>query len=114
MEVPEWLTLWITDTSLEELDVDEKSVVRSILNDHVNKTITGKGEVPGLLHYRIDKIVDGEWWSFLRTGVKRMLIGKDTTGKPHFKEEPTDDCYINTSILEIFRETARHDFQEIL
>jgi hypothetical protein len=37
--VPEWLTKWITDTSLVELDVDEESVIRSILFDYTHKTI---------------------------------------------------------------------------
>lgn len=102
--VPEWLTLWITDTSLEELDIDETSLIRSILNDYVNKTTTRSGlDEPSSLYGRIDRCLCNEYWSWIRQVSRKILAGKDAAGKPQYRYEPTNSYYIDTSILEIFR-----------
>jgi len=38
-QVPEWLTKWITDNSLEELDVDETSIIRAVLFRHIHDVL---------------------------------------------------------------------------
>ena len=38
-EIPEWLTRWIIDTSLEELDQDVENTIRSTLYNHLHRTI---------------------------------------------------------------------------
>lgn len=38
-EMPKWMTRWITDTALEELDVDEVGIIRSILFDHIHEKL---------------------------------------------------------------------------
>jgi hypothetical protein len=40
VEMPEWLTRWITETALEELDVDEAAFIRSILFDHIHDKLS--------------------------------------------------------------------------
>jgi hypothetical protein len=37
--MPEWMTKWITETTLEELDVDEAGIIRSILFDHIHEKL---------------------------------------------------------------------------
>jgi hypothetical protein len=44
-EVPEWLTRWIVDTALEELDIDDESIIRSILYDNVHKTLASNSRL---------------------------------------------------------------------
>lgn len=36
---PEWMTRWILETELKELDVDEESLIRAILFDYIHTTI---------------------------------------------------------------------------
>ena len=72
--IPEWLTRWITDTSLDELDVDEESVIRSILFDNTHKTIQNNPrllelELRGMkiaLEQRIQLCLDNDLWSWIR------------------------------------------------
>ena len=39
VEKPEWLNKWIDENALEELDIDELSIVRSILRTHVHEVL---------------------------------------------------------------------------
>jgi hypothetical protein len=93
-EVPEWLTRWVTDTALEELDVDEESLIRSILYNHVHKTIRDNArildrlkldEMGTTLDERIRLCLEYELWPWIR-----RIRGTE----PKY--------YINTSVLEIF------------
>jgi hypothetical protein len=82
----------------------KKSLIRSIPNDHINKTLAGKGEIPDSLEQRIETILNREYCSWIRKGIKRILIGKHPDGSPNFKEESTSGYYIDTSVVEIFRQ----------
>jgi hypothetical protein len=95
MQVPEWFTRWTTDTALEELDFDEKSLIRSILYNHVHKTLHDNytilqtdnlGEIP--IDQRISLCLENELWPWIRKhGTDGGVNG---------------DYYIDTSIMEIF------------
>jgi hypothetical protein len=39
VKMPEWMTGWIIETVLEELDVDEAGIIRSILFDHIHEKL---------------------------------------------------------------------------
>jgi hypothetical protein len=91
-KVPEWLTTWIIDTSLAELDVDEESIIRAILHDNVHKTLQNNarlletqtknlGEIE--LEQRISLCLDNNLWSWIRKTKK-------------------GDYYIDGSIIELF------------
>ena len=111
-EVPEWITTWIVDMALEELDVDDESVIRSILFDHVYKTLERSGRLadlgnretdvgndgkiyltgkinPTTLAHKIETCINNELWSWLRR--KNLKLG-----------EWLQEYYIDTSILELF------------
>jgi hypothetical protein len=71
-EDPEWLTWWIVDKLLDELDMDVTEVIRYILYNQVNKSLRDN---PNLLpneghdltlDMRIQKCIDGEVWPGLR------------------------------------------------
>lgn len=90
--VPEWLTRWITETALEELDVDEESVIRSILFDNTHRIIQNNArlletETNGMkitLEQRIQLCLDNDLWSWIR------------------KIKEDGKYYIDGSILELF------------
>ena len=91
VEVPEWLTKWITDTSLIELDVDEESIIRSILFDNTHKTLQNNArllETENLgqitLEQRISLCLNNDLWSWVR------------------KTKEKGKFYIDGSILELF------------
>ena len=111
-EVPEWLTRWIVDTALEELDVDDESIIRSILYDNVHKTLASNSRLieldnrevkvnnygneylapkisPITLSKKISLCIDNELWSWLRK--KKLQLG-----------ETEQKYYIEASILELF------------
>ena len=88
--VPEWLTKWIADTSLVELDIDEESIIRSILFDNTHRTLQNNArllETENLgkitLEQRISLCLDNDLWSWTR----RTKEGK---------------YYIDGSVLELF------------
>jgi hypothetical protein len=123
-EVPDWLTRWIVDTTLEELDLDDESLIRSILYDHVLKTLQsnarfiefGNREVkvnnygneylapkisPINLDIKISLCIDNGLWSWLRK--KRLGLG-----------ETLQEYYIDASILELFsRRLPNLDIQKL-
>ena len=73
VQVPEWLTRWITDTSLVELDVDEESIIRSILFDNTHKTLQNNARLLEMenmgnitLEQRISLCLDNDLWSWIR------------------------------------------------
>lgn len=91
VEIPEWLTKWITDTSLIELDVDEESIIRSILFDNTHKTLQNNArllETENLgqitLEQRISLCLNNDLWSWVR------------------KTKEKGKFYIDGSILELF------------
>jgi hypothetical protein len=92
VEVPEWLTKWIEDTSLVELDTDEESIIRSILFDVTHKTLQNNARLLEMqnegmkitLEQRISLCLDNDLWSWIRK----------------IKEE--EKYYIDGSILELF------------
>lgn len=78
--IPEWLTLWITDTALEELDVDESDIIRAVLYDYVHKSMQqGRSahiikvdpedeELYVNMEMRVNQCLDNTLWSFIRKG----------------------------------------------
>jgi len=111
-EVPEWLTRWITDTALEELDIDDESVIRSILFEQVHKTLerssrlvdignketksyegrtyqTGKIDYTPTLKQRAEICIFNDLFGWLRK--KKLALG-----------EMHQKYYIDASILELF------------
>jgi len=92
VEVPEWFTKWIEDTSLVELDTDEESIIRSILFDVTHKTLQNNARLLEMqnegmkitLEQRISLCLDNDLWSWIRK----------------IKEE--GKYYIDGSILELF------------
>ena len=92
LEVPEWLTRWIVDTSLEELDQDQDSLIRSILYNTVNKTIRENSHLLHLdgieqtMSMRIEKCLGNQLWPWIREG----------------KGKSSGYYFINASILELF------------
>ena len=92
---PEWLTKWITETSLEELDTDEESTIRSVLFDYVHKTIQNNariftpmdlGKTKINLDARIGLCIDNDLSSFVR------------------KVSNQDKYHIDSSILQLFND----------
>ncbi len=88
---PEWMTRWITETSLEELDIDEESTIRSILFDHVHKTLQNNAKILVIedlgkinLDKRIGLCLKYDLWSFVR------------------KLPSQDKYHIDSSILHVF------------
>jgi hypothetical protein len=76
-ELPEWLSRWIQDTSLEEIDADEEGIIRSILFEHINNTIRQNYQIifsaeekerfHGLsMSERIDKCLGNDLLSYVR------------------------------------------------
>jgi len=57
VEMPEWLTGWITETALEELDIDEAAIIRSILFDHIHDRLRTNAH---LLAMKNDGVIDIE------------------------------------------------------
>lgn len=112
-EVPEWLTRWITDLTLEELDVDDESIIRSILFENVNRTLERNSKLVDLgnkvikeyegrvystgeirdttLGERIDVCIDNDLWPWLRRKAARL-------GETLQQQE----YYIDASILELY------------
>jgi hypothetical protein len=97
MQVPEWLTWWTTDTALDELDFDEKSLIRSILYNHVHKTLhdnfmlvetRGLGKIT--TDQRISLCLENELLPWIRKQ-------QGTNGN----ENKNGGFYIDTSIMEI-------------
>ena len=92
LEIPEWLTRWITDTSLEELDQDVEGLIRSILYNHVHKTLRENSSLISIedlgnvkMLDRIRLCLEADVWPWIR------------------KVRSTDEkYYINSSILELF------------
>jgi hypothetical protein len=112
IERPEWLTRWIVDRSLEELDVDDESLIRSILYENVLKTLAANSRLidfnnrevktnsygseylaPRIqtltLANKIELCINNGLWSWLR----KKGVRKDAEQK----------YIIDASILEIFR-----------
>jgi hypothetical protein len=92
LPLPEWLTGWITDTSLEELDQDVEGLIRSILYNHVHKTIRensflinkdGMGDLT--VSQRIEECLKTRVWPWIR-----KLQGEG------------EKYHINSSVMELF------------
>ena len=73
VQVPEWLTKWIADSSLVELDIDEESIIRSILFDNTHKTLQSNARLLEMenmgkitLEQRISLCLDNDLWSWIR------------------------------------------------
>lgn len=123
-EVPEWLTRWIVETTLEEFDIDDESLIRSILYDHVHKTLRDNARFieldnrevkinnygneylapklsPITLDKKIELCIDNGLWSWLRK--KQVKLG-----------ETIQEYYIDASILELFsRRLPNLDIQKL-
>lgn len=85
-EVPEWLTRWITDTALEELNIDEETLIRSMLYENVNRSL--HGEDLQTFEDRIKLCLDRRLWSWIR---KLKVV-----------DSQEEIYHIDSSILEIF------------
>jgi len=91
VEMPEWLTRWITETSLEELDVDEAGIIRSILFDHIHEKLRMNAHLLAMkdegiidIETRIAKCLDNDLLSFIR------------------KSNDGEEYHIDSSILMLF------------
>ena len=92
VEMSEWMTRWITETALEELDVDEASIIRSILQTHIHEVLRMNihllaiGKEDGVIDVggRIARCLDNDLLSFIR------------------KSNSRDEYYIDSSILMLF------------
>jgi len=105
-EIPEWLTRWLVDTSLEELDQDVEEIIRSILYNHVHKTIR---ENPKMISDNSDLGID----SGIRTHMSERITGCivseiwpwiQKVGNSSGSSSNSNDeaYYILSSILELF------------
>jgi hypothetical protein len=97
-QVPECLTWWTMDTALEELDFDEKSLIRSILYNHVHKTLRDNFKIVQTddlgkiaIDQRISLCLENDLWPWIRKQ-------QETNGNGN----KNGDFYIDTSIMEIF------------
>ena len=73
VEMPEWLTRWITETALEELDVDEAAIIRSILFDHIHDKLRTNAHLLAMkndgvidIETRISACLDNNFLSFIK------------------------------------------------
>ena len=73
IEMPEWLTRWITETALEELDVDEAAIIRSILFDHIHDKLRTNAHLLAMkndggvhIETRIAACLDNNLLSFIK------------------------------------------------
>lgn len=112
-EVPEWLTTWISDYALEELDQDDETIIRSILFELVNHSLErssrlveldnkvfkeyddGKvyatGQIkPTSLQHRVLLCIENDLWSWFRKKSHRL------------GDNNIEMYYIDASILELF------------
>ena len=96
---PDWLKLWVEDKMLEEFDLDEASLIRSILYNHVNKTfrdnlrifdLSEKNEGNVNLDARISKCLEADVWPWIR-----QL-------SPHERQAGVFELAIDTSIMDVF------------
>jgi hypothetical protein len=93
VQMPEWITRWITETVLEELYVDEAAMIRSILLEHIHKRLRQNLPLLGIntgaemeINTRIDNCLKHDLLSFIRkAGVNSQ-----------------DEYYIDSSILMLF------------
>jgi hypothetical protein len=113
--VPDWLTLFIADSAQEELDVDDKVIIRSILFDTVNRTLERSAKLVNIgelesdsdgynnktygvknttLAERIEICLNNDLWSWIRKIQKPF----NTFKNPSIESE----YYIDTGILELF------------
>jgi hypothetical protein len=72
-EMPEWLTRWMIETALDELDVDEAAIIRSILFDHIHDKLRTNAYLlamknDGAIHIetRIAACLDNNLLSFIK------------------------------------------------
>lgn len=80
VDFPGWLGKWIVDLSLEELEIDETDVIRSILRELTHRslqqgrsahliTVNTEGEgVYQNMSMRVETCLNSELWSFVRKG----------------------------------------------
>jgi hypothetical protein len=82
VEKPEWLNKWIDENTLEELDIDELSIVRSILRTHIHEvlrlnshllTISNEGIVVPF-ETRVEQCLEHNLFSFIRAADGKYLI----------------------------------------
>ena len=97
VKVPEWLTWWSTDTALDELDLDEKSLIRAILYNHVHKTLRDNSKILEIdnlgeinVSQRISLCVEHDLWPWIR----KAALGS--------AEARAGEFDIDTSIMELF------------
>ena len=94
-EVPEWLTRWITDTSLEELDQDIEGIIRSILYDKIHKTLRENPRFTDLETNGTNIYMPERLTCCIESGVWSWIKKLERTGN-----EPR--YYIYGSIMELF------------
>jgi hypothetical protein len=90
VEMPEWMTRWITETALEELDVDEVSVIRSMLLDHIHEKLRINAHLLAL---------DRENVMEIETRISTCL---DNNLLSSIRKSNSDEFQIDSSILMLF------------
>ncbi|HET7345610.1 MAG TPA: hypothetical protein VFJ05_07035 [Nitrososphaeraceae archaeon] len=105
-QVPEWMTRWIEDNSLEELDVDESSIIRAVLHRHIHDVLRQSSNLiskfdnesaPVSLEERIKRCLENNLLSFARC----VSVVVDSNGK---NDVNTSSYEIDTSIKMIFKD----------
>jgi len=90
VEMPEWMTRWITETSLEELDIDESAMIRSILLEHIHKSLRQNLPLLGL-----DTGTEMEINTRIHNCLKHDLLS-------FIRKSNTDEYHIDSSVLMLF------------
>ena len=94
VEMPEWMTGWITETALEELDVDEAGIIRSILFDYIHEKLRMNAH---LLAMKNDGVIDIE--TRISTCLDRNLLSFIREDKV---ENGVQVYHIDSSVLMLF------------
>ena len=82
VEKPEWLNRWIDENALEELDIDELSIVRSILRTHIHETLRINSHLLNIsnegivipFETRVEQCLKHNLFSFIRAADGKYLI----------------------------------------
>jgi hypothetical protein len=104
--VPDWLTHFVPDTAQEELDVDEKTVIRSILFEHVNRTLEHNSRLVNIANAIIDSY-GKPIYSDKINGISLadridLCLNNDLWPWIRINKHNREEYFIDTSVLDLF------------
>ncbi len=99
IEFPKWLDKWIVDSSLEEMDIDQSDIIRSVLYGHVHDSLR---EARGLGLIKVDFYGTAETLEIPFTQRVTMCLQKDLWS--FIRKGNNDSYWIDNSILELFKD----------